>query len=389
MSCWTARASATVFWTSLAIVLHATLLYPLAMYAAARLRRRPVHAAEVDVSVTCVLAARDEAAVIGARLANLLESDIAPDRLEVIVVSDGSTDDTDRIAAAWAEREPGRVRLVCLASPAGKAAALNAGVAAARSDVVVFCDARQRFARDAIRALRRTFADPEVGAASGRLELSPRDDGAGAAASLYWRFERALRELESASGSTIGCTGAIYAIRRALWTPLPPGTLLDDVLVPMRILLRGHRVVVEPRARAFDVGAPLREREFARKVRTVAGNVQILRLCPAVVDPRNGSAAWRFIGHKLLPRVALPWALTAALLTSAVPRDPFHRAVLGAQLVAYAAGLAGIVLEGRGSRLLRAPAAFVTLNAAALVGTVRYFTTPIERIWAAPSRRAA
>jgi cellulose synthase/poly-beta-1,6-N-acetylglucosamine synthase-like glycosyltransferase len=381
MNPWAVRVAVSVFWTSAAIVLLATVIYPLAMHVAARLRRRAVRSGDVDASVSCVVAARDEAAALDARIENLLACDVPGGRLEVIVASDGSTDGTSDVVAAWAERTAGRVRLVALAPSRGKAEALNAGVAAARGDVVVFADARQQFAPDAIAVLLRSFADPEVGAVSGRLELRPEGAGAGEAVGLYWSFEGALRRAESASGSTIGCTGAIYAIRRTLWTPLPPGTVLDDVLVPMRILLAGHRVVVEPGARAFDVGGALRGREFARKVRTVAGNVQLLRLCPALVNPLRGPAAWRFIGHKLLPRVVLPWALAAAFVSAAVLPGAAYRMALTAQALVYGVGIAGIALERRGGPLLRAPAAFVTLNAAAMVGTIRYFTTEPERLW--------
>jgi hypothetical protein len=233
----------------------------------------------------------------------------------------------------------------------------------------------------------RPLADPAVGAVSGRLDLAPAANGAGHAVGLYWRFERALRRAESASGSAIGCTGAIYAIRRALWAPLPEDVLLDDVLVPMRIALAGHRVVFEDGARAVDTGGALRGREFARKVRTVAGNVQLVRLCPALVDPRLGSPAWRFIGHRLLPRVVLPWALVAALASSAALRGTPYRLALAAQALGYAAGAAGIAVEPRGGPLLRAPAAFVALAAAGLVGTVRAFTAPAAALWSrSPAR---
>jgi hypothetical protein len=371
-----------VFWGSVGLAVHALAGYPLLVHLRARLRPRPVRRGPVDLSVSCVIAARNEAAAIGPRLANLLAAEFPADRLEVVVASDGSRDATDDVVTDWSLRTGGRVRLVRTGGGRGKAAALNAGLAAARGDVVVFGDVRQRFAPEAIAALVANFADPEVGAVSGRLDLEPGPAG-GRALDLYWRFERALRQAESATGSAIGCTGAIYAIRRSLYAPLPEGTLLDDVLVPMRIALGGHRVVFEPRARALDRCTGLRGREFARKVRTVAGNVQLLRLCPALVDVRRGAPAWRFIGHRLLPRVLMRWALAGALASSAVLPGAFFELALGAQVLVYGAGLLGIAVEPRGGRLLRAPAAFTALAAAGLVGTVRYFTTPAARLWTA------
>jgi hypothetical protein len=380
------RLATAIFWGSAVLAVQALAVYPLAVHARARRAPRPARRGPVDVSVTCVVAARNEAAVIGERLANLLASAFPPERLEIVVVSDASTDDTDAIVAGWTRRTAGRVRLVRTPVARGKATAINAGLAAARGDVVVFGDARQRFASGAIAALVENFADPEVGAVSGHLDLEPGPDGGGQALDAYWRFERALRRAESATGSAVGCTGAIYAVRRALVGPLPEGTILDDVLVPMRIALDGHRVVFEPRAQAFDRCSALRGREFTRKVRTVAGNVQLLRLCPALVDVRRGQAAWRFIGHRLLPRVVLPWALVGTLASSAVLRGPLYRVAFGAQVLGYAAGLAGVALEGRGGRWLRAPAAFAALNVAGLVGTIRYFTSPTARLWAAGPR---
>jgi hypothetical protein len=381
MGSWLVRLAAGVFWGGVALAAQAIAVYPLVVHLRARWAPRPVRRGRVDVSVSCVIAARNEAPAIGARLANVLAAEFPAARLEVVVVSDGSTDGTDDVVAGWARRTGGRVRLVRVGAGRGKAHALTAGVAAARGDVVVFGDARQRFAPDAIAALVENFADPDVGAVSGHLDLEPRPDGGGQALDVYWRFERALRRAESASGSAVGCTGAIYAIRRALFTPLPEDTLLDDVLVPMRIALAGYRVVFEPRARAFDRCAELRGREFGRKVRTVAGNVQLLRLCPSLVDVRRGAPAWRFIGHRLVPRVLLPWALAGVLASSAVLRGRRYRLALAAQALAYAAGLAGIALEPRGGRWLRAPAAFLALNAAGLVGTIRYFTRPAARLW--------
>jgi cellulose synthase/poly-beta-1,6-N-acetylglucosamine synthase-like glycosyltransferase len=173
--------------------------------------------------------------------------------------------------------------------PEGKAAALNRGVAAASHGVLVFADARQRFARDAVRRLVSNFADPAVGAVSGELVLDCEIDGADSSVAdgvgAYWRYEKWLRARESAVDSMLGATGAIYAMRRSAWRALPPGTILDDVLAPMRAVLLGWRVVFDGRARAFDVTAPDAGAEARRKQRTLAGNWQILALEPRLLVP--------------------------------------------------------------------------------------------------------
>ncbi|RPJ79423.1 MAG: glycosyltransferase family 2 protein, partial [Acidobacteria bacterium] len=237
------------FWASLVLVLYVYLGYPIFIAAWARMRPRPIARDERRPlpGVSVVIAARDEAGRIGARIDNLLSLDYPRDRLQLIVVSDGSTDRTLDVLARYSEA----VQVVALPR-CGKAAALNAGVAAARHDVVAFADARQRFAPDALRMLVRNFADERLGAVSGELLLSsPVSTGehtVGEGLGLYWRYEKWIRRNESLAGSTVGATGAIYAMRKSLWQELPAGTLLDDVLAPMRAVLRGKRVVFEPAA---------------------------------------------------------------------------------------------------------------------------------------------
>ena len=204
---------------------------------------------------------------------------------------------------------------------AGKAVALNHGVAAAGGEILVFADARQQFSPDAITALVENFDDPEVGCVTGELRLDceiegdGREPGIGEGVGLYWRYEKWLRRVESEIWSTLGATGAIYALRRSLWQPLPAGTLLDDVLAPMRVVLGGRRTVFEPRARAFDRAAPNAMVEERRKVRTLAGNYQILRLEPRLLLPICNPVWLQYASHKIA-RLLVPWALLSALLTS-------------------------------------------------------------------------
>jgi poly-beta-1,6-N-acetyl-D-glucosamine synthase len=332
-------------------------------------------------TISIVLAARNEAARLPARIDNLLALDYPAGLRQIIVVSDGSTDDTLRVLARYRGVVEG------IDAPAGgKAAALNLGVARATGEILVFADARQMFAPDAVRALVSPFADPSVGGVTGELLLDceasevagrragterrrgPGDrratvrgrgrrtaerDRRGRVAStiadgvgLYWRYEKRLRRLESTIGSTLGATGAIYALRRALYRPLPPETILDDVLTPMRAVLDGYRVVFNEQAYAFDRAALDADAEQRRKIRTLAGNVQILGLEPRLLIPFVNPVWLQYVSHKL-GRLLVPYALLMLFAASVAlsATHPLYAIALAAQCVVYLLAGYGAWLE--------------------------------------------
>jgi cellulose synthase/poly-beta-1,6-N-acetylglucosamine synthase-like glycosyltransferase len=235
----------------------------------------------------------------------------------------------------------------------GKASALNAGVEAARHEVLVFADARQTFAGDALRALVAPLADPAIGGVSGELVLDCESGGGastiGEGVGAYWRYEKWLRRHESLVGSTVGSTGAIYALRRELWQPLPAETILDDVLAPMQAVLAGARVIFEASARAFDRVAPIGKSEFDRKTRTLAGNYQLLRLQPRLLVPFVNPVWLQFVSHKL-GRLVVPYALCAILVSSAAltGQSVFYAAAFLGQLAFYGLAMYGAMLDRRG-----------------------------------------
>jgi cellulose synthase/poly-beta-1,6-N-acetylglucosamine synthase-like glycosyltransferase len=356
------------FWwlASLALIVYAYVGYPVLVWLRARLRPRPIQRKPIRPTVSVIIAAWNEAETIGDKLEDLARQTYPLERTEIIVACDGSTDGTpERARRAGAVRFGERLRLVELAQHRGKAAALDAAVAAARGEVLVFTDARQPLSPNAIEALVENFADPEVGAVGGELVLSG-DAPAGA----YWRYEAFVRRCESLAGSTIGVSGALYAMRRELWRDLPEETILDDLLAPMRVRLQGRRVVLEPLALAFDrAAAPARE--FHRKVRTLSGNFQLLALEPRLLSPIANPSWFGLVSHKLL-RLLVPWALVTLLVTSPARPAPWGPLALGAQLAAYTLALAQWLGGGGGSRLARLCQTVVLLNAAALVGTLRF-----------------
>ena len=341
-----------VFLLSACVILYIYLGYPLLLAAWARLRPQPPRKARIDAvqrwpAVSIVVAARNEADRLPARIANLLALHY-PGPREIVVVSDGSGDGTTRTVQEYLSAccvGPDTVRVLDIPA-AGKPSALNAGVSVATGDILVFADARQRFSTAALLELVANFADDRVGGATGELILdcetgtggdSSVADGVG----LYWKYEKWLRRNESAVWSTLGATGAIYALRRHLWQPLPADTLLDDVLAPMRAVLAGHRIVFEERAIAYDRTSPDAQAESRRKTRTLAGNYQILMQEPRLLIPVLNPVWLQYISHKV-GRLVVPWALLAALLSSAVlaPVRWYYAAALTVQLGFY--GLAGL-----------------------------------------------
>jgi cellulose synthase/poly-beta-1,6-N-acetylglucosamine synthase-like glycosyltransferase len=322
-----------------------------------------------------VLVARNEGSRIGARLQNLAQSDYAADRLEYLIISDGSTDETVEVVTAL---DDPRVRLLQHSEQRGKAVGVNAGVAAARGEIIVFADARQTFDPSTIRELSRELLAPGLGAVSGELDIAGSHGGTGAALDVYWKMERRLRKAEAEVDSCIGCTGAVYAIWRNLFTPIPTDTILDDVVIPMQIALRGKRVAFSPRARAFDSQPLDPAMESQRKRRTLAGNFQMLFRYPGWLLPWRNRLWWQLIAHKYL-RLLMPILLiTLAAANGALLSIPFYRAT-GVIQVAFYALAAGAAVSR--ARVCTIPAGFVFLNYNVLRGFGEYLTGRSGRGW--------
>ncbi len=376
-----------IFWIAAALVGYSYLGYPAWLWLRSRWSPRPVRRSSGQSSaapaVTAVMVVRNEEALIARKLENLLALDYPHAKLDLVVVSDGSSDRTPAILADYARDSRVRTRLRTLIKPAseGKAAGLNDAIKLATGEVLLFTDARQQIESSALRLLIENFADPDVGAASGELMLGdPTSGETGDGMGLYWRMEKKIRELESASGSVAGATGAIYCARRTLLDPLPSGTILDDVLLPMQIVRRGSRVIFDARARAWDSPDLGEGREFSRKVRTLSGNYQLLQLAPWLLSSQN-AIRFEFITHKL-SRLAVPFALLALLIASMFLPQSFYRAALGVQLAFYALSLAALagVKIGPLSRIADPARTFVVLNSAAIVAFIN-FVTGRKAIW--------
>jgi cellulose synthase/poly-beta-1,6-N-acetylglucosamine synthase-like glycosyltransferase len=364
-----------LFWLCFALVGYAYFGYALWLSLCGRLRRRAIQKAHYTPSVSIVIAARNEEANLPGKLENLRLLDYPQGQLQIVIASDGSTDRTASIL-----REQGSsVVAVILAESNGKASALNAAVRSATGEILVFLDARQSVDPDAVSELTSCFADPAVGAVSGELLLESHEGRSQEALGIYWKIEKTVRKLESASGSVVGVTGAIYAIRRELYTEIPAGTILDDVFVPMNVARMGKRVVFQPSAVARDRLFSERGKEFSRKVRTLTGNYQLLHLAPWLLSPAN-PLLFRFISHKLL-RLLVPLLLVLMLMASAMTGGPFYRAIFWLQVIFYVSAVLGTLIPSvKRFKPVGIASTFVMLNAAAALAFYN-FAAGRKKVW--------
>lgn len=360
-----------VFWGAAALIVYTYFAYPAWLWLRAQVRPEHTLRGACNVAVSVVMSVCNEQAFLEKKLNNLLGLHYPTPQNEVLVVSDGSTDESNAILQRF--EDTGRVKAILAPDRRGKALSLNDGIAACSGELVVFTDVRQQIEPDAILRLVENFADPSVGCVSGELMLGDPGRGeSGQGMGMYWRLEKIIREMESSSGSVVGATGALYAVRRSLLIPLPAGTILDDVFLPMQVARQGQRVLFEPQAKAWDSPDLGREREFKRKVRTLSGNYQLVQLAPWLLRSEN-PLRFEFVSHKLL-RLVVPFALLAMLIASFFLHGVFYRVALVAQLVFY--GLSGLALlelkRGPIARMADAASTFVVLNTAALVAFANF-----------------
>jgi cellulose synthase/poly-beta-1,6-N-acetylglucosamine synthase-like glycosyltransferase len=357
---------------SLGSLLVVWVVYPLVMSVLASIAApsRRGDSTGVDApTVSIVIATRNDAAAVQRRVDDCARYSYDPAKLEVVVAIDRNVG-TETVASV--RRSVAGCTLVIGDEPGGKSATLNAAVNAARGEVLVFTDTHQRFESDAIHHLVAALADPRVGASSGSLELGS-GEGARTLADRYWSYERTLRRNESRVHSPVGVTGAIWALRRSLWTPLPENLILDDVYAPMRVVLRGCRVAFSERARAHETRRPSIGQEYRRKVRTLTGVIQICAWLPTVLLPLRNPIWPQFVFHKLL-RLLTPYWLLAILVWGVALAG---RWLLGHPLVALGLTLLAPVIvydywrspRGLARRAYGAAASLLLLQAAVVVAT--------------------
>jgi cellulose synthase/poly-beta-1,6-N-acetylglucosamine synthase-like glycosyltransferase len=372
-----------MFWACFFLVAYTYVFYPALLFLAssiARLGRRAGTASETGPlpAVSMIIPAHNEERHLPAKLANLAALEYPRDRLEILFVSDGSTDATNEIlerAAAGAY-----VTFLPLPTRGGKSSALNEAVGRARHGILVFSDAATLFAPDAVSKLVRHFTDPRVGVVCGALQFQASAESR-QTEGLYWRYESLLRLMESRIGVTLTASGAIYALRRACFVPLSTDTLVEDLVVPMTARRLGFRVLYDPEARGTDFAASTVAGEFSRRVRIATGSFRALGgLLRSPLDPVT---AFAFVSHKLL-RWTLPFLLIGMLVTSAALLEaPLYRVLFVLQVLFYGWGLAGYLFRPRiqGIRFALVAYYLLAIHLAFLVGFVRYLSGRREIEW--------
>jgi cellulose synthase/poly-beta-1,6-N-acetylglucosamine synthase-like glycosyltransferase len=357
--------------------------YPLLLLMMARLRPRPIASDDTHVPpVSVVVAMHDEEAFVRQKIENTLALDYPRDRLELVIASDGSTDGTHAVARSYA---PHGVRLLEL-ERRGKAAALNDGVAAAAGEIVVFTDANNFLAPDAVRKIVRSFADPEVGGVCGNKKYRPlaEADATEEGENLYWRWDKWQKELESRIGSIFAADGTLYAVRKELYVPIADPAQADDIAISTRIVVQGRRLVFDREAVAYEDPPVEGGAEFRRKVRVTNHSVRALL--------NLGSALWtrgfwslELLSHKLF-RHFVPFALVPMFLANGVLAfgSLVFAALFAAHSLFYVLAIAGAVLRDTSagnSKILAIPYYFSLVNAAALLGIVSIWTGRRLAVW--------
>lgn len=319
---------ALLFFLLTAFILYTYLGYPLALQLKSLFRSKYIQK-RIDREypfVSVIVAARNEEENIADRARNIRDQAYPKDRIELIIVSDGSTDSTNDIIETIMKRGNPKEDFLKFDShfpSRGKPSCLNKAIYMAKGEIIVFADARQRFEADVIGVLVDNFSDPRIGCVSGELILEE-TPGSSIQTEMgsYWRFEKWLRKLESETGSVPGATGAIYAIRKELFRPLPAETLLDDVLIPMRVCMQGYRTVFDEKAIAYDSYSLNLDLEKKRKVRTLAGNWQLIFLEPHLLNPAENPIWIRFVSHKIF-RLLVPYCIVALVFLSFCHRTTY------------------------------------------------------------------
>ena len=354
------------FWLCMALVGYAYAGYPALIWVLSRLFGQVPLPPEIDEefipAASLVLAAFNEEEVIGERIRNALAMDYPHEKLELVIGSDGSTDGTADVVRSYAQ--PG-VRLLDFPSNRGKATVLNDAANDANGEILLMSDANTQVDPEAAANLVRWFADPKVGVVVGRLVLVDSESGQNVDG-VYWRYETFLKRQESSLGALLGANGAIYAMRKALFVPVPPDTIIDDFVIPLLAKLRtGCKIIYDCNAIAREESAPDIASEFRRRVRIGAGDYQSIKMLWRLLDPRMGWISLAFFSHKIL-RWLCPFFLIGMLLTCIPLSDHlFYRAALIVQVISYPIlGYLGLRSPVRMPKLINLASMFVTINLA-------------------------
>ena len=370
-----------IFWLLIILVVHAYCLYPAILFIFFRLHSRRFRKLDKIPGISIIVSAYNEEAVIESKIEDLLRLDYPKESLEIIIASDGSFDGTNKIVKMY---KGDGISLVAYNARRGKAEVLNRTIPKAENDIVVLSDANTYFKKDALKKLVRNFQDIKVGCVCGEIRFkNNRKNNAGDMEGFYWRYEVFLKRLEGMRGSLLGANGGIYAIRKRLFEPVPSNTIVEDFVIPMKILEKGYRVAYEPRAIAYEETANGIIQEMARRVRIGAGDFQSLILTRKLLNPLRGFSSFAFWSHKVI-RWFAPFILTGALFFNAfLVGQRLYLVLFLVQLSFYFAALLGRLFSSTRIhiKILWFCYYFVSMNIALLVGFFKFLTNSQSVMW--------
>lgn len=368
--------------TSIFVITYSYIIYPLVVARIAKGKTQNILEDNGDLpEITVVMSVFNGANVIEKRLSNIINSNYPADKLFVHVVSDGSTDRTDIVLERLTHKYP---NLTYKHHPDnhGKAYSVSNALRHINTPLIAFCDVRQVFDKDALKNMVLHFADDSVGAVTGNLIIGD-PKGAQSDPGLYWKYEKWIRDNEGKCKSLLGVTGAIYVARRkALPIFVPNNTILDDMYIPMHMIKEGYNIQMASNAFAYDVPSSTVSEEFKRKVRTLAGNFQLVKLHPWMLFPSENPVFFQWISHKI-SRLLVPYALIGILVSASLGEGYLFDIAFVGQWVVYLYAMVAYLAMTReksikfGSVLV----SFITLNFAALLAGWKFATKPPQALW--------
>ena len=377
-----------IFWVSAGAVVYSYTVYPLILALISRIRstlydvRCTTYGVQrTALTVTVIVSAYNEEKVIGDRIQNILDSDYPKEKLEILIGSDGSTDNTNQIIESYTSRG---VKLLKWVDRRGKISVLNDLVASSTGEIIVFSDANTIYKKDAIAKLVRGFRDENIGCVCGELIFrNAGESDTGNLEGVYWRYEQFLKKIEGSMGSLLGANGGIYAIRKNLFEPLDKDIIIDDFLIPMRILEKGYKVAYGPEAIAYEETSKKIVQEMERRIRIGAGDFQALVRTWHLLDPRRGFPAFAYFSHKVL-RWFAPFFLICTLFANAfLVASPLYAVAFLLQAVFYTLAIGGKILSSLKLKvkLFGLPYYFVSMNIALFLGFIRFCSGTQSAAW--------
>lgn len=364
-----------IFWISFILLGYTYLGYPILITLLARMKLQKIGGGGDPKlpQVSLIVAAHNEEKVIRQKIINSLNLDYPEDLLSIVIISDGSTDRTNEIVNEFIPHP--RIKFLYYQPRKGKANALNLGVENSESEIVVFSDANIRYEPDSINYLVREFFDPSVGCVCGKVFLEkPKESKEPLGEGAYMKYERFIHQNESRFHTMIGTDGAMYAIRRELFKPIPEDAIVDDFIIVMSVIENNYKIVYEPKAIGFEEAASSVRQEFKRKVRMIAGGFQSLSILKSVLNPMNHPIVFfQFVSHKFLRWVGPIFMVMLFLTNLSLLTGTFYQVTFTLQLTFYTFALAATFWKSLRERpLFYFPYYFCSLNLAASIGMKRF-----------------